>query len=103
MAQIKEAARHEFEDGSVLQQETQYRPDLVARVAKIKFDQLMDELDKQQIFGRICAYVYTIEFQKRGLPHMHLLVIMSAEDKIHNTDELDDLISAEIPNVEMLN
>ena len=29
---------------------------------------------------------------------MHLLVIMAVKDKIRNADELDDLISAEIPD-----
>ena len=28
---------------------------------------------------------------------MHLLLIMSSQDKIYNVEELDDLISAEIP------
>lgn len=96
--EMKEAARITFEDGSTLQQLAQDRPDLVARIAKLKFDELIDDLDKKQIFGKVSAYVYTIEFQKRGLPHIHLLLIMSSGDKIHNTEELDDLISAEIPD-----
>ena len=37
---------------------------------KKKFQELIDDLDKKQIFGKVAAYVYTIEFQKRGLPHM---------------------------------
>ena len=44
--------------------------------------------------------MYTIEFKKRGLPHMHLLLIMNPEDRIHNPEEIDDLISAEIPNTD---
>lgn len=66
-------------------------------MAKLKYDQIIDDLDKQQIFGKIAAFVYTIEFQKRGLPHMHLLIILTSDDKIHQPEELDDLISAEIP------
>ena len=27
-------------------------------------------------FGKVAAYVYTIEFQKRGLPHAHILLIL---------------------------
>ena len=30
------------------------------------------------IFGRALARIYTIEFQKRGLPHMHLLIFLHA-------------------------
>nr|XP_042913501.1 uncharacterized protein LOC122273506 [Parasteatoda tepidariorum] len=73
------------------------RPDIVARVARLKFRQIVEDIMTHQIFGRASAYVFTIEFQKRGLPHMHLLVIMSPADKIHSADQLDDLISAEIP------
>ena len=97
-SEIKEAARIQFHDQSLLNQPGQDRPDLVARVAKKKFHELIDDLDKKQIFGKVAAYVYTIEFQKRGLPHMHLLLIMSSQDKIYNVEELDDLISAEIPD-----
>ncbi|GBP88598.1 hypothetical protein EVAR_25097_1 [Eumeta japonica] len=95
--EIKQALQMNLEDRTILEQLPQSRPDIVARVAKLKFDQMIEDLDKKQIFGKIAAFVYTIEFQKRGLPHMHLLVIMSSDDKIHQAEELDDLVSSEIP------
>ena len=73
----------------------EYRPDNVARVAYFKFAELIRDLDNRQVFGKAAAYVYTIEFQKRGLPHMHLLIILRREDKTHNNEELDDLVSRE--------
>jgi hypothetical protein len=30
----------------------------------------------KDILGKVKAYVYVIEFQKRGLPHAHWLLIM---------------------------
>ena len=81
-----------------MEQSPQYRPDLITRIAKLKFDDIINDIDKYQIFGKVAAYVYTIEFQKRGLPHMHLLLIISPQDRIHNPVEIDDLISAKIPN-----
>ncbi|GJZ71532.1 putative PIF1 DNA helicase/replication protein A1-like protein [Tanacetum coccineum] len=42
--------------------------------------------------------VYTIEFQKRGLPHCHILLWLEPEDKITTTAKIDKYISAEIPN-----
>jgi Helitron helicase-like domain at N-terminus len=30
-----------------------------------------------KVFGRVAAHVYVIEFQKRGLPHMHLLATLA--------------------------
>lgn len=41
---------------------------------------------------------YTIEFQKRGLPHAHIVIWLDESDKCKNTDDIDFLISAEIPD-----
>jgi hypothetical protein len=53
------------------------RPDLVARVFQLKKKVIIDDIYKNGIFGRVVAYVYTIGFQKRGLPHIHLLSFWS--------------------------
>lgn len=42
--------------------------------------------------------VYTIEFQKRGLPHAHILLFLELTDKIRSVDQVDKFISAEIPD-----
>nr|GFA75634.1 hypothetical protein [Tanacetum cinerariifolium] len=42
--------------------------------------------------------VYTIEFQKRGLPYCHILLWLKTEDKITTTGKINEYISAEIPN-----
>ena len=42
--------------------------------------------------------VHTIEFQKRGLPHMHLLVFLHPNHKIHDADQADTVVSAQIPD-----
>ncbi|GBM40239.1 hypothetical protein AVEN_183555-1 [Araneus ventricosus] len=51
------------------------RPDLVDRVFDIKKKALLQDLKKNDNLGRIVADIHVIEFQKRGLPHMHLLLI----------------------------
>ncbi|KAG7980350.1 hypothetical protein I3843_05G178700 [Carya illinoinensis] len=51
-------------------EEVQNRPDLIARIFKAKLEDLKNELFKQEIFCKVAAYVYTIEHQKRGLPHI---------------------------------
>lgn len=42
--------------------------------------------------------LYTIEFQKRGLPHCHLLIWVPTEYKIREPEDLDQYISAEFPD-----
>ncbi|GKC92713.1 putative PIF1 DNA helicase/replication protein A1-like protein, partial [Tanacetum coccineum] len=74
------------------------RPDVISRVFKIKLDYLMKELNDGHIFGRVKGVVYTIEFQKRGLPHCHILLWLETKDKITTTGKIDEYISAEIPN-----
>ena len=53
-------------------EDTTDRLDLVARVFKIKLDSLIKYVTSNGIFGKAVAFVYSIEFQKRGLPHAHI-------------------------------
>lgn len=46
------------------------------------------------------AAIYTIEYQKRGLPHAHILLWLHADYKISSNEEIDKIISAEIPNLD---
>jgi len=39
-----------------------------------------------------------IEFQKRGLPHAHIMIIMEVEYKPRPTDDYDIIVQAEIPD-----
>ncbi|XP_054781855.1 uncharacterized protein LOC129289058 [Prosopis cineraria] len=48
--------------------------------------------------GQKLLEVYTIEFQKRGLPHAHILLFLDKHDKINDSDGVDRVIFAEIPD-----
>ncbi|CAN1341002.1 hypothetical protein LINPERPRIM_LOCUS39035 [Linum perenne] len=74
------------------------RADVIARVFKLKLNQLILEINTKMIFGKPTTFVQAIEFQKRGLPHAHMLLFLSAEDKIHDAASIDVVISAEIPD-----
>ncbi|KAK4594131.1 hypothetical protein RGQ29_017994 [Quercus rubra] len=75
------------------------RPDVVARVFKIKLDELLNDLKHGQHFGKVIAVVYTVEYQKRGLPHAHILLFLHHDDKHPTAAEIDRIISAEIPDL----
>nr|XP_043613380.1 uncharacterized protein LOC122585314 [Erigeron canadensis] len=78
-------------------QPTHERSESVTRVFKMKLDILMEDIMKKKIFGACKAGIYTIEFQKRGLPHAHILIWLDVAAKCKTPEEIDDLISAEIP------
>ncbi|KAH1254932.1 ATP-dependent DNA helicase PIF1 [Glycine max] len=73
-------------------------PDVVSRVFKMKLNQLMHDLKSGHVFGPILAFVYTIEWQKRGLSHAHILIFLHPSNKYPNLEDIDNIISAEIPN-----
>ncbi|CAN6571616.1 unnamed protein product [Malus baccata var. baccata] len=79
-------------------QTPQDRPDLLTRVFRAKLEQLKEDIIEKGVLGSVVAYAYVIEFQKRGLPHMHMLVVLNENDKINNPDEYDRIVRAEIPN-----
>ncbi|AQK50086.1 hypothetical protein ZEAMMB73_Zm00001d049353 [Zea mays] len=51
-------------------QTPQYRPDLVVGVFHAKLQELKHRLTKQDILGKVRAYVYVVEFQKRDVMTM---------------------------------
>ncbi|XP_074347204.1 uncharacterized protein LOC141686038 [Apium graveolens] len=76
-------------------------PDVVARVFKMKVDQLMDMIKKKNCFGRCIRVMHVIEFQKRGLPHAHILIWLHPDDRPKITEQIDKMVSAEIPDPEI--
>jgi len=88
----------EIEENLLQGQQASDRPDICARVFNIKKDYLIDLIVKQNFFGEVAAFVYVIEFQKRGLPHVHMLITLKYNFKITTTQIVDKYISAEIPD-----
>ena len=76
----------------------QDRPDVVARVYHAKLLDLHDFLIKTGHLGTVAAWAHVTEFQKRGLPHEHFLLVMESGSKLKSPDDYDRYISAELPD-----
>lgn len=74
------------------------RQDIKASVFRLKVEKLMNVLNKGFVLGTTVAFVYSIEWQKRGLPHVHILIWLLQKLRPH---QIDQLISAEIPDPEV--
>lgn len=84
--------------------------------------ELLYDILKRRVFGRIVGFLkvsdtksssacitipstfllfllfQVIEFQKRGLPHAHMLFFLAPEDKLRTVDDYDRIICAELPD-----
>ncbi|CAN0602662.1 unnamed protein product, partial [Ectocarpus sp. 12 AP-2014] len=88
----------EIKESLYLGQTASDRPDLVARVFNLKLKALEDMLRKKNVLGEVAAYIWVVEFQKRGLPHCHMLLFMKPEWKPRTTEDVDRVITAELPD-----
>ncbi|OWZ04998.1 Helitron helicase [Phytophthora megakarya] len=64
-----------------------------------KLKTLNQDLD-EGVLGVVAAKVHVVEYQKRGLPHVHILLILRSEDKPVSAEDVDRLVSAELPDKE---
>jgi hypothetical protein len=67
---------------------------------KIKLKELINDIHEKHIMGCMIAGIYVIEFQKRGLPHAHILIFFAKNYKPHTVEDVDRMISAKLLNLE---
>jgi len=73
------------------------RADAVVRYFKDKLEELRVDIEKNEVLGPCEGLVYSIEHQKRGMPHAHMLIFLR-KNKEHETARfVDEFVSAEIP------
>jgi hypothetical protein len=73
------------------------RPDIVTRCFDKYKKTLLTHLLEKEVLGKPIAWVWVIEFQKRGLPHLHLVLTVDNESRPRDADAMDRVIQAEIP------
>ncbi|GKB83788.1 DNA helicase, partial [Tanacetum coccineum] len=74
------------------------RADIVCRVFQQKVNDFLRFLKDERPFGYVIAFLYTVEFQKRGLPHCHTLLWVDSSSQIKDATQIDNYISAELPD-----
>jgi hypothetical protein len=86
----------EIKDALFSGQSANERPDLVVRVFYAKLMSLIKEI-RRGVLGDWAAYLYTIEFQKHGLPHAYIIIFLKPKAKLHTPEDIDSLMSSEFP------
>jgi hypothetical protein len=84
-------------DALLLGQTTKGRLELVTRVFNLKLDALLKDV-KDDVLGDVIAKIWVIEFQKRGLPHAHILLILNETSKLHTVEDYVSMVLAKILN-----
>jgi len=59
---------------------------------------LIHLLKKAGLFGDCKALVYTVEYQKRTLPHAHILLCLYDRHAFAEPGQIDNIIRAELPD-----
>ena len=77
------------------------RPDICARVFNQKLDAIKEDITKKGVLGKHLAHVHVVEFQKRGLPHAHILLILANGHQPTTVEEINRVVSAEIPDPQL--
>ncbi|KAM0912342.1 hypothetical protein ACQ4PT_012850 [Festuca glaucescens] len=80
-------------------QKSHNRADIIVRVYHMKLAEYLNDIRKGRAFGKVVAVLHTVEFQKRGLPHAHILIWKDREERGEVSPALiDSFVSAEIPD-----
>jgi hypothetical protein len=71
--------------------------ELVTHIFNLKLDALLKDI-KDGVIGNVIAKIWVIGFQKRGLPHAHILLILDEVSKLRTIEDYDSMVSTEIPD-----
>jgi hypothetical protein len=83
---------HELRRG----EETNDHLDLTSRVFNMKLNALLKDLLQNGILGTTVADIHVVEWQKRGLLHGHILIILRSQDQPRDNSEYDRIVCAEL-------
>ncbi|XP_078443457.1 uncharacterized protein LOC144712871 isoform X2 [Wolffia australiana] len=79
-------------------QKSHDRFDICCRIFRLKLKELLRLLIEKEVLGKVNGRVYVVEFQKRGLPHAHMLLVLDTPHKPKTPEGIDKTVCAEIPD-----
>ena len=74
------------------------QPDVVVCAFYAKQKNIIHDINSG-IFGKAVGYVFTIKFQKHGLPYMDCIIFLDPESKLCTSEQIDSLLSSEFPEI----
>ncbi len=79
-----------------LGEEANDRSDLTSRVFNMKLNALLKDLLQNGVLGIAVADIHVVEWQKRGLPHGHILIILRIQDKPCDNSDYDQIVCVKL-------
>jgi hypothetical protein len=64
----------------------------------MKLNALFRDLLQNGVLGTTVANIHVVEWQKRGLPHGHILIILRSQNKPRDSSDYDRIVCAELPD-----
>ncbi len=72
------------------------RPDIIARIFRARLKRLIHLIRIGAAFGPCRAYIYTVEYQKRGLFYTYIIVFIHAGHVFSEPEYINNLIRAKL-------
>src|SRR6266498_2911994 len=72
------------------------RLNIIARIFRARLKRLIHLIRVKAAFGPYKAYIYTVKYQKRELPHTHIIVFIHAGHAFSKPEHINNLIRAEL-------
>jgi hypothetical protein len=63
---------------------------------RAKLKNLIGQIRNDEIFGKVPILVYTVKYQKRGLPYTHIIIFLAGGHAFSEPEIINNLIRAEL-------
>ncbi|KAL3076492.1 hypothetical protein niasHS_011813 [Heterodera schachtii] len=89
----------EIDETLRVRQNYAHRPDIVCRIFMDKAAEFIRDVTERGVLGKVAGWCYSVEHQKRGMPHIHMLLILERGVRIDTPQQVDEYVCARIPTL----